>query len=331
MTNPLELRQKITDQIVKALEGDLIPWRRPWSLSLNAGRPANAISKKAYTGINPLLLQLHAMHHGFTSKWWATFDQITELGGSVRKRPADVEAGEWGCKIVFMKPVSKRTKNAATGEEKKEGFTVMRTYVVFNVDQVDGDKLDRFRVDTGNSTVADPNFAAAEELVAATGADIRQGGNAAFYHRPLPEGSFPNHTGGDFIQVPGRSQFPDQAYYFETLFHELAHFSECRLGWDHKKETYAMGELVAEISASMIAAELGIPQGEDLKNHAAYLKSWLAAMKGDPSFIFEASTQASKVTDFLLGFVKAGAGETEDVDAFAVSNAAMASGMATGL
>ena len=304
MSNPNELRQKITDQIVKALEGDLIPWRRPWSLSRNAGRPANAISKKSYTGINPLLLQLHAMRHGFTSKWWGTFDQITELGGSVRKRPSDVEPGDWGCKIVFMKPVSKKVKDKTTGEEKREGFTVMRTYTVFNIDQAEGEKLDRFRVVAGNVTVADPNFAPAEQLVAAIGADIRQGGNAAFYHRPVPEGSFPNHTGGDYIQVPGRSQFPDQAYYFDTLFHELAHFSECRLGWDHKKETYAMGELVAEISASMIAAELGIPQGEDLKNHAAYLRSWLSSMKADPSYVFKASSQASKVTDFLITLVK---------------------------
>jgi antirestriction protein ArdC len=62
--------------------------------------------------------------------------------------------------------------------------------------------------------------------------------------------------------------------------------------------------LVAEISASLLSAELGVPQGEPLENHAAYLKHWLEAMKQDSSFIIQASSQASKVTDYLLSFVR---------------------------
>ena len=38
-----------------------MPWRRPWSVSKNTGRPANVASKRAYNGINPLLLELDAM------------------------------------------------------------------------------------------------------------------------------------------------------------------------------------------------------------------------------------------------------------------------------
>ena len=65
-----------------------------------------------------------------------------------------------------------------------------------------------------------------------------------------------------------------------------------------------MGELVAELAASMLSAELGVPQGESLENHAAYLKHWMDAIKADSSFIFKASTQASKVADFLLSHVQ---------------------------
>ena len=65
-----------------------------------------------------------------------------------------------------------------------------------------------------------------------------------------------------------------------------------------------MGELIAEMAACFLAAELDIPGGESLENHAAYLKSWLDAMRADSSFIFKASTQASKTTDFLLSFVR---------------------------
>ncbi len=72
-----------------------------------------------------------------------------------------------------------------------------------------------------------------------------------------------------------------------------------------------MGELAAEIAASFLSTELGIPQGETLENHAAYLGSWLAAMKDDPSYIFKASTQASKAADYLLAFVKKPEAEPE--------------------
>jgi len=65
-----------------------------------------------------------------------------------------------------------------------------------------------------------------------------------------------------------------------------------------------MGELAAEIAASFLSTELGIPQGETLENHTAYLQSWLKEMKDDPGYIFKASTQASKVADFLMSFVR---------------------------
>src|SRR6476619_65630 len=102
MPSPSDIRKDITDRIVAALEGDLVPWRRTWSLSSNAGRPANVVSKRPYSGINPHLLQLHALRHGFTSKWWGTYEQIRELGGMVRRRPDHVPPGQWGCSIVFM-------------------------------------------------------------------------------------------------------------------------------------------------------------------------------------------------------------------------------------
>ena len=92
--------------------------------------------------------------------------------------------------------------------------------------------------------------------------------------------------------------------FYETMFHELGHWSEVRLGWNHVDQGYAAGELVAELTGTYLATELGIPHCEELDNHAAYLGHWLSAMKGDSSFIFKAATHASKVTDFLLSFIR---------------------------
>ena len=289
MSSNAAIRRQLTDQIVKAIEQGVKPWRRPWRKSPNAGRPINLVSRERYKGINPLLLELHRMEHGLSSKWYGTYQQWERLHCQVRRRPDHVEPGNWGAKIVFYRPITKTVTDEASGDEKVDRFFVMRTYTVFSADQVEG--ADAFRVKEVEGTPV-PDFEPAEDLIAATAADIRYGGEQAFYSRQ-----------GDYIQVPQRHRFDSSGGYYETVLHELGHWSEVRLDWDYQKHGYAMNELVAEISASFLSTELGVPQGESLENHASYLKSWLEGMKGDSSFIFKASTQASKVADYLLGFV----------------------------
>ena len=168
----------------------------------------------------------------------------------------------------------------------------MWSYTVFNVDQVEGD-FDHLRV---GKTIIDTNpietYEEADRTIAATGADIRYGGNQAFYSRAQ-----------DYIQVPLREQFT-AAEYYETVLHELCHWTEPehRLNWNRKDEGYAMGELVAEMGSCFLASELGIPNAENLPNHVSYLQSWLKAMANDTRFIFQASSQASKAADFILSF-----------------------------
>ena len=304
MPSNTSIREQVTKQIVEAIEQKkTLPWRRPWSLSKNTGRAANVVSKRPYSGINPLLLEIHRLDHGLASRWYGTFQQWADLGMAVRKRPAHVEPGRWGAKIVFYRPVTKTKVDPATGDETEDRFFVMRTYSVFNADQVEGAEAFQVSDDAPEGLVL-PDFAPAEELIAATGADIRHDGSQAFYRRPIPEDAWPNHEDGDFIVLPPKHTFDPVGSYYETALHELAHWSELRLGWDHRRHGYAMGELVAEMAASFLSTELAVPQGESLENHAAYVRSWLKEMKDDASFVFKASTQASKVADYLLGFVQ---------------------------
>ena len=149
-----EIRQQITNTIVAALEtGGLPPWRQPWRSSRNSGAPVNVVSKKNYSGVNPLLLQIAAQHHEFQSRHWATFQQWKQLGGSVMRRPDDVPPGKWGTTIVFCRPVTK-TETDPDGEETetKTGM-ILRSYTVFNIDQVEGEHLDHLRA--GMDTLED--------------------------------------------------------------------------------------------------------------------------------------------------------------------------------
>jgi antirestriction protein ArdC len=302
MSNQSEIREQVTAKIIAALEKNLLPWRRPW-VANNSGQHHNALTNKPYRGVNPLLLQLHAAEHGFQSTAWATFNQWHKLGCMVNRRPDGVEPGQWGATLAVYIPISKKVEEPDEDDDDEETIWILKKFVVFNANQVTGAAAQQYQVVELPETIAIPDYAPAEELIAKSGAEIRYGGNQAFYRLPMPEGSWPNHRNGDFIQLPERSAFLNGTFY-PTALHELAHWSEVRVGWDREKGGYAMGELIAEMSSCFLATELGIPNGEPLENHAAYLKSWLASMKDDSNFIFKASRQASKVCDFLLNFVR---------------------------
>lgn len=292
MPSQKQIREEITKRIVTAIESGVMPWRRPWRVSPNAGRPANVVSKRPYTGVNPLLLEIAAMQHGFTSRWWATYRQWHQLGCQVMKRPDNIEPGQWGTAIVFFRPVTKTVVDGETGEEQEEHFGVLRTYTIFCADQVAG--AERFQVtEEPGDGIAEPDYGPAEELIAATGADIRHGGERAYFD-PV----------GQFIQLPCRDRFATIGAYYETALHELAHWTEPRQNLDRQQLGYPMCELIAEIASCFTASEIGIPHGEGLENHAAYVRSWLDAMKGDASYIFRASKLASATCDFLLAFVR---------------------------
>jgi antirestriction protein ArdC len=315
--NSQELRESVSQKLIEALSNNIIPWRRPWSVE-NGGRHRNFATGRAYSGVNPLLLEMHNLKHGLASSRWATFGQWESVGCTVKKRPANVPAGQWGCTVVFCKPVKKTVLDKDTGKEEKSSFFCLRSFTVFSADQVSGEAVEKLegtsnpQPDTGNA------FAAVEELIAATGAEIDHGGDRAFYALPQPEGSWPKHTGGDRITMPERSRFTSVEAYFETCLHELSHWAEVRVGWDRQQHGYSMGELVAEISACYLASELGMPI--TLGQHAAYLKEWSAGMKDSASFIFKACGMASKTTDFLLSFVRPDEAEgSEDAEDSGVS------------
>ena len=311
MPSQSQIRDEVTRRIVQALEADLLPWRRPWRATASAsqpGRHSNVASRKAYQGINPMLLELHALRLGLLSRWWATFNQWHDLGCNVRKRPSNVEDGHWGCQVVFWKPLTKKTvKDDQVGkdEDEEERFFVLKTFTIFCADQIEGDRAGEFQV---HEDEGQPRRRA--RLPACRGADFGDPSRHPLWRRPrllrspAAPGTFPHHTSGDFICIPPKATFSPPGAFYETAIHELAHWSEVRTGWDHDKQGYALGELAAEIASCYVAAELGIPQDEDLGNHAAYLRSWLEALRNDRNYIFKAAKQASKVTDFLLSFVK---------------------------
>jgi antirestriction protein ArdC len=278
-----EIRSQVNEKLIAAMSKGKLPWVKPWSSAKNTGHPANASTGTSYRGINPLLLELAALDKGYASKHWATYKQWLTLDAQVRK-------GERGTRIIFWSPIT-RTKINGDGEEKKTTFPLLREYVVFNAAQCDG--AERYQVQPSDTTAV-VDFEPAEKVIQATGWDIRHvPGDRAFYCRP------PH----DYICLPPKVQFANgpfgMAGYYGTAFHELLHASEHRLGWTGK---YCLGELRAELGATYMAAEIGIPTAENVENHASYLDIWIRAMKADSKVIFQICSASSKGADLVLSF-----------------------------
>src|SRR4051812_42961166 len=131
-TQTTDLRQRITDEITEGLRAGTPPWKRPWA-SGDTGLPANIVSRRAYSGINVFALWALARERSYTSRYWGTYQQWAQLGGQVRRRPDDIPQGGWGCRIVYFKEVS-RKRDIPEGE-RDEKYKLLRSYVIFNLDQ----------------------------------------------------------------------------------------------------------------------------------------------------------------------------------------------------
>src|SRR5437762_1487584 len=140
--NSQAIRESVNEKLIEAMSKNILPWRRPWSGGGSGGRHRNFATNRAYSGVNPLLLEMHNLKHGLSSNQWATYRQWESIGCQVKKRPADVSAGHWGCTVVFCKPVKKTVENKETGEKDESRYFMLRSFTVFNADQVTGDAVE---------------------------------------------------------------------------------------------------------------------------------------------------------------------------------------------
>ena len=285
---PADIYQQVTDRIVAALENGVSPWRKPWA-SGTTGLPRNVVSNAAYRGVNVWLLWLTGEEKGWSSGMFGTYRQWQQLGGHVRR-------GEHGTKIVFWNVATKTVRDDESGEEEEQRRFFARCYTVFALEQCGGASLDRFQAPVIDRPFVD--FEPAEDLIAATGADIRLGGGQAFY-QPTE----------DYVQLPCKESFESPASFYSTALHELTHWTghAARLNRLDKlarfgSETYAVEELVAEMGAAYLTAALGVPNMSSHDNAAAYVGNWLQVLRGDARAVFTASTAASKAADFVLRF-----------------------------
>ena len=270
-------RQDVTNKIISELEKGVCPWKRPWAFIAHR----NHFTGKCYRGMNQLLLNCQDA----ALPYWGTFMQWKTAGLPVRK-------GEKASQVIFFTVLKKEEMSLDSedfGTIKNKTFPFMRYYSIFHVGQVD-DNEEKFKhlIETKVET----DYETANKIIEHSHVEIQFGGNSAFYS-----------NNKKYIVVPVSCQFESEEEHIATIFHELAHWADRNiLGTPpavSKNDTeYAYGELVAELAACFLCQACAMP--DHLENHKNYIGSWIREMKNDVGYIWRASRDASKITDYFL-------------------------------
>jgi antirestriction protein ArdC len=303
-----EAKQKVLAALLDSLKDGKTPWRKPFTDGANfAGAfvSRNPASKHIYTGINAMVLKFHQQLNGYDDPRWMTYKQAETLGGNVRR-------GEKG--VPILRPIAKPLIKDKDDEIIGGGGVFFSTVYVFNVSQIDGLNLPSAKDEAGEpKTPLEAQDFILERYAKSMEAKGLKAPEVVYTY----VGAYGNHSrssspnwasGADLITLPTKEQFTSPEDMFNTITHELAHSTGHKDRLDRSEEIKGYGsdsavrgreELIAEISAAILASMFGV--NSDVDNTAAYVKSWLAALKDDPEMITKASSEAQKVVDYILG------------------------------
>ena len=272
----MDIYAAVTDRIIAQLEAGQIPWHKPWVAS---GQAISRSTGKPYSLLNQLLLG--------QSGEYVTFKQAQQEGGHIRK-------GEKAQMVVFWKFIEQEDEE--THEKKQVPF--LRYYSVFHLSQCEGL--------TAKHAPQLPNTAHADQQAETLIADYVQRSGVTIHHQDGDKACY--HPSSDSITLPHIEQFTDTAEYYSTAFHELTHSTghASRLNRLDKtvffgSDAYSKEELIAEIGAATLVQHVGLETPNSFTNSAAYIQSWLKALKNDKRLIVSAAGRAEKAVALILG------------------------------
>ena len=297
-------RKQLVDMILSNLEKGAGLWKQGWRTS---GAPISGITGKKYRGINNLFLSFIAMRNGYSDNRWVTFKQMEDRDWHFKTDAEGNSLGKGaGVCIEFYelrdrktkKPFDRSVLDGMTSDEKADYerenvYPVRKYYRVFNADIIDGiPERERLPVDEAAQN------ARADKLLGYWSeheSKIIYGGDKAYYHKPT-----------DKIHLPERADFEDMAEFYSTAFHEVGHSTghatRLNRNLDNKfgDKAYAMEELRAEIALLFIEQDLEIcVDASNIRNNSAYIAHWQAVIKDNPNALFEAITDAEKITRYI--------------------------------
>lgn len=286
----IETRKELTKQLLAEMEQGELPWMKGWKTT--GTRPYNPVTKAVYKGNNRLRLML-ASHFGqFQDNRWVTFNQAKDKGWKIKSGEKGTLCEKW----IFEE--KKVIEDPVTGEKEtvyeELEHPKVNYFILFNADQVDGIP----EKEKKEPLSRDEQLALADQFVKSSVCSVIEGANETeAYYSPAR----------DEIHLPARDYFYSAGEFLGTAIHEMGHSTghPSRLARDISggfgSTSYAKEELVAELSAVFVQADLGVQIGsKQFTNHAAYLQNWMSLLKDNPNVLFQASADAAKASDFLM-------------------------------
>ena len=296
--NKIDFYQEVTNKIITLLEQGVTPWRCPWN---RYGLARNYATNHIYSGINAFLMNLtpHPI------PYFMSFKQIKAIGGKIKK-------GAKAEKVYFYKTLFKDQDEKLVGAEQAKALRgmgeevqiipMLKYYNVFNISDVEGVEINIPEVELKEHQKIEKCEVVIKQMLNAP-EFVFEDANRAYY-API----------SDKLNMPAMGQFKTAEDYYFTLFHELTHSTGHQSRLNRKGITelkpfgspeYSREELVAEMGASFLSAQVGIDYDELdnnlMENSAAYLQGWLSVLKADKKLIFKAAAEAQKATDYILG------------------------------
>lgn len=293
--NVLDIYQRVTNTIIDKLEKGVLPWRRPWKIPPTKCMACNYYTGHEYRGINWLLLNLLSP---YDVPYYLTWRQVKLMGGKVKK-------GSKAQTIYFYQSYHKNSNGKRLSEEEAvtakisgeslQHISFMKQFNVFNITCTTGIE---WGINSTNESkqVIEKCETLLQEITPSPKIECNND-RKAYYNSTQ-----------DVINMPSKILFNSIEDWYLVLFHELCHWTghKNRLSREGiirpgMQDLYAEEELIAELTACMLAAITGIQQQQQINNSTAYLQSWLNCLKQDKRFIFRVAPKAQEAVNFLLG------------------------------
>ncbi len=284
----MESRKELTNFLIKEMEKGELPWHKDWKV---CSRPYNPLTKTVYQGGNRIRLMLAARMNGFKDPRWMTFKQAADKNWKIKKGSKGILCEKW----IYGK--MQEVEDPETHEKKMEFIPyanpTVNSFWLFNGEQIEGIQ----ELDIRKPLPKTAQLELADRFVKSSVCPVieEEMGSECYYTKLFDE-----------IHLPSRNQFESAESFLSSAIHEMGHSTghPSRLNRDMSGEfgsdKYSREELVAELSAVYVQADLGIDLGDHIENHAAYLQYWIKNLKENPNILFQVSKDASKASEFLM-------------------------------
>ena len=293
-----EQRQLLAQFIIDSIEqGGVQRWHAGWKPYLLAHK--NGKSGRYYNGVNRLWLSYAAMLEQYGDCRWYTFDSIKYAKGlHLRKGSHATHIEYWDRRPWYKRDASGEYVLDEDGKKVVDHYYMKLCAVhnVFNGSCIEGLEPMQFapKPDEELFDIADKFIELAK-----MGGKFAETSDASAYYVPAT----------NTINLPVRGSFDTARDFLATLLHEFAHSTKAqtRMGrkckeFDSPRAEYAYEELVAELTALFVQADLGLDSfGSVTENSTAYLAHWAerTADEDTTAQIMSAISEAQRVADWM--------------------------------